>query len=73
MMKANAKWSKSAVGPSLKAIQDFTKEAQRLAAHVEDGTVKLTDEEKLGLELALQAFETQADRLRLQLPETAGD
>ncbi|HEX9227463.1 MAG TPA: hypothetical protein VF885_12545 [Arthrobacter sp.] len=57
----------------LKAIEDFTKEARRLAAHIEDGTIELTEEEKRGLLLALQTFETQTDLIRLELPGPGGD
>lgn len=70
-MKARTKWSKTAVGPALKAIEDFTKQAKRLAAHVDDGTVRLSDEEARKLARALESFETHADRLRLQLPGRA--
>lgn len=72
-LEDSAKWSKGAVGPLLKAIEDFTKEARRLAAHIEDGTIELTEEEKRGLLLALQAFEVQADLIRLELPGPGGD
>jgi hypothetical protein len=64
------RWARAAVGPALACIEEFTELAAGLAAGVEDGTIVLTDAEKRGLSLALQAFEIQADRLRLELPDS---
>lgn len=67
-LNENERWARSAVRPALASIEDFTKLAAALAAGVEDGTIVLTEAEKQGLFLALQMFEIQADRLKLQLP-----
>ena len=66
MNKHEPGWS--AVRRALETIEEFAELAADLAAKVEDGTLTLSEEDKRGLGLALQIFEIQADRLRLQLP-----